>query len=139
MKPLYDRIVVKKVEAEAMSKSGLLHIPASAKERPYRGTVIAVGEGHRNKETGALTPLYVRVGDDVLFGKFAGTELIIDEETRLVLKEEDVLIILNRGDGTKETSEEVAEIAARALTQPGRISTDEIQALAGSALGQRQP
>ena len=136
MKPLFDRLVVQKTEAEAMSKSGLIHIPAQAKERPYRGKVIAVGDGHRNKDTGAITPLYIRVGDDILFGKYAGTELIIDDETRLVLKEEDVLVILDR-DGSRETSPEVAEIAARALSNPGAASTDEIQALAGSALSQR--
>ena len=88
-RPLHDRVLVKRVEAEEKTPGGII-IPDTAKEKPVEGEVLAVGPGARD-ETGAVRPLDVKVGDHVLFGKWAGTEVIIDGQDRLILKEADIL------------------------------------------------
>jgi len=91
---LHDRVLVKRVEAEEKTPGGII-IPDTAKEKPVEGEVLAVGPGARD-ETGAVRPLDVKVGDHVLFGKWAGTEVIIDGEDRLILKEADILGVVER-------------------------------------------
>ena len=93
-RPLHDRVLVKRVEAEEKTPGGII-IPDTAKEKPVEGEVLAVGPGVRD-ETGAVRPLDVKVGDHVLFGKWAGTEVIIDGEDRLILKEADILGVVER-------------------------------------------
>ena len=92
MKPLYDRILVKRIE-EKEQKKGSIIIPDTAKEKPMEGKVIAVGAGAVNKE-GKRTPLEVKVGDRVLFGKYAGTEIKIDDVEHLILREDEVLAVV---------------------------------------------
>ncbi len=92
MKPLYDRILVKRVE-EKEQKRGNIIIPDTAKEKPMEGKVIAVGAGAVNKE-GKRMPLEVKPGDRILFGKYAGTEIKIDNEEQVILREDEVLGIL---------------------------------------------
>ena len=91
-RPLHDRVVVRRVESEEKTKGGII-IPDTAKEKPQEGEIIAVGPGGRD-ETGKLTPLDVKVGDKVLFGKYAGTEIKLDGTDILVVKEDDILAIL---------------------------------------------
>jgi chaperonin GroES len=93
-RPLHDRVLVKRVEAEEKTPGGII-IPDTAKEKPVEGEVLAVGPGARD-ETGAVRPLDVKVGDHVLFGKWAGTEVIIDGQDRLILKEADILGVVER-------------------------------------------
>ncbi len=92
IRPLHDRLIVKRLEEETQTKSGIF-IPDSAKEKPLEGSVIAVGKGKISTE-GKVTPLDVKAGDKVLFGKYAGTEVKIDGTEHLILREEDVLAIL---------------------------------------------
>jgi len=99
VRPLYDRIVVKRVE-EKETKIGGLFIPDTAKEKPQEGEVISVGKGKSNDE-GKVFPLEVKEGDRVLFGKYAGTEIKIDGEDFVIMREEEVLGILV-GSGKKE-------------------------------------
>ena len=91
-RPLHDRVVVRRVEQEAKSAGGII-IPDTAKEKPMQGEIIAVGPGARD-ESGKLVPLDVRKGDRVLFGKWSGTEVKIDGEELLIMKESDVLGII---------------------------------------------
>jgi chaperonin GroES len=91
-RPLHDRIVVRRIEAEQKSAGGII-IPDTAKEKPQQGEVIAVGPGARN-EQGQLVPLDVQVGDTVLFGKWSGTEVKIDGEDLLIMKESDIMGVL---------------------------------------------
>lgn len=91
-KPLHDRVLVKRVDSEEKTKSGII-IPDTAKEKPQEGEVISVGSGARN-ETGALQPLDVKAGDRVLFGKWSGTEIKLDGQDLLVMKESDIMGIL---------------------------------------------
>jgi chaperonin GroES len=91
-RPLHDRIVVKRIDAEEKTAGGII-IPDTAKEKPQQGEVIAVGPGARN-EQGQLVPLDVRVGDTVLFGKWSGTEVKIDGVDYLIMKESDLLGVL---------------------------------------------
>ena len=86
--PLHDRVVVKRIEEKESIKGGII-IPDSAKEKQQEGEVIAVGTGKREK--GELVPLDVKVGDRVLFGKYSGTEIKIDDEDLLILREEEIL------------------------------------------------
>ena len=90
--PLGDRIVVKALEAEEQTKSGLV-LPDTAKEKPQQGKIIAVGEG-RLLDDGTVTPLEVKKGDRVLYGKYAGTEVTIEGDDLLILREEDVLAVI---------------------------------------------
>jgi chaperonin GroES len=92
VRPLYDRIIVSREEEEQVSAGGIV-IPDSAKEKPVRGTVLAIGEG-KTLDNGQLRPLAVKVGDKVLFGKYAGTELKLEGEEILVLREEDVMGVI---------------------------------------------
>ena len=94
IRPLHDRIVVQRV-AEEEKTSGGLFIPDSAKEKPARAKVIAVGEGKRD-DKGARIALDVKVDDEVLFGKYAGTELKLDGEECIVLKEDEVLAVIEK-------------------------------------------
>jgi chaperonin GroES len=92
IKPLQDRILVKRVEEETKTKGGII-IPDSAKEKPIEGKVVAVGGG-KTKDDGTKTPLDVKEGDRILFGKYAGTEIKIDGEEHLMMREDDVLGII---------------------------------------------
>ena len=94
IRPLYDRIIVRRVEAETMTKSGL-YIPDTAKEKPIEGEVIAVGNG-KPADDGSIRALEVKAGDRVLFGKYSGTELKLDGEEHLILREDEVLAIIER-------------------------------------------
>jgi chaperonin GroES len=91
-RPLHDRIVIKRIEAEARSAGGII-IPDTAKEKPQQGEVVAVGPGGRD-ETGKLIPIDVKAGDRVLFGKWSGTEVKIDDHEYLIMKESDVMGVL---------------------------------------------
>ncbi len=88
-RPLHDRVVVKRLEETTKTAGGII-IPDTAKEKPQEGKVIAVGPGARD-ETGKVTPLDVKAGDTVLFGKWSGTEVKIDGEDLLIMKESDIL------------------------------------------------
>ena len=88
VKPLHDRIVVKRIEEEEKTKGGII-IPDTAKEKPQQGKVVAVGPGRR--DDGKVVPLDVKAGDTVLFAKYAGTEIKIEGEEHLILREDDVL------------------------------------------------
>ncbi|HUJ68168.1 MAG TPA: co-chaperone GroES [Syntrophorhabdales bacterium] len=92
VKPLYDRLVVKRLEEEEKTKGGII-IPDAAKEKPQEGRVIAVGEG-KVLENGQKAPLSVKVGDKILFGKYSGTEIKIDGDEHLIMREDDVLAII---------------------------------------------
>ena len=92
IRPLHDRVVVTRVSEEQVTTGGLF-IPDSAKEKPARGVVVAVGEGKR-ADDGERIALDVKSGDEVLFGKYAGTELKLDGEEHIVLKEDDVLAVI---------------------------------------------
>jgi len=91
-KPLHDRVLVRRIEGEDKTKGGLI-IPDTAKEKPAEGEVIALGEGAR-KDSGELIPMAVKAGDTVLFGKWSGTEVRIDGEELLIMKESDILGIM---------------------------------------------
>ncbi|MGR3453247.1 co-chaperone GroES [Pseudooceanicola sp.] len=91
-KPLHDRVLVRRVESEEKTKGGLI-IPDSAKEKPAEGEVVAVGEGAR-KDSGELIEMAVKAGDRILFGKWSGTEVTIDGEELLIMKESDILGII---------------------------------------------
>ena len=88
-RPLHDRVVVKRIDAEEKTKGGII-IPDTAKEKPQEGEIVAVGPGARD-EQGKLVPLDVRVGDRVLFGKWSGTEVKIDGQDLLIMKESDIM------------------------------------------------
>jgi chaperonin GroES len=92
-RPLHDRVAVRRLTGEEKTKGGII-IPDTAKEKPQEGEVIAVGAGARD-ERGQLVPLDVKVGDRVLFGKWSGTEVKIDGEEILIMKESDILGILD--------------------------------------------
>jgi chaperonin GroES len=92
-RPLHDRVVVRRIEAEEKSKGGII-IPDTAKEKPQEGEIIAVGPGARD-ESGKVQPLDVKAGDRVLFGKWSGTEVRIDGEDLLIMKESDIMGVLD--------------------------------------------
>ena len=99
-RPLHDRVVVRRVESEEKTAGGII-IPDTAKEKPQEGEIIAVGPGARD-ETGKLVPLDVKVGDRILFGKWSGTEVKIDGEDLLIMKESDVMgVIEGKAAGRK--------------------------------------
>ncbi|WBU54325.1 co-chaperone GroES [Paracoccus sp. SCSIO 75233] len=91
-KPLHDRVLVKRVESDEKTKGGLI-IPDSAKEKPAEGEIVAVGEGAR-KDSGELIAPSVKAGDRVLFGKWSGTEVTLDGEELLIMKESDIMGII---------------------------------------------
>jgi len=90
LKPLGDRVIVQALEEEETTASGIV-LPDTAKEKPQKGKVLAVGDGRVNEETGKRTPLDVSEGDEVLYNKYGGTEIKVDGEDLLVLRESDVL------------------------------------------------
>jgi chaperonin GroES len=90
LKPLGDRLIVQAIEAEETTASGIV-LPDTAKEKPQKGKVLAVGEGKLSEETGKRVPLDVAEGDEVLYSKYGGTEIVVDGEDLLVLRESDVL------------------------------------------------
>jgi chaperonin GroES len=92
-RPLGDRVLVKRVEEEAKTKGGII-IPDTAKEKPQEGEILAVGPGARDEKTGARIEPDVKVGDRILFGKWSGTEVKIDGEDLIIMKESDVLGIV---------------------------------------------
>jgi len=92
-RPLHDRVVVKRLDAEEKTASGII-IPDTAQEKPSQGEIVAVGPGGRD-EAGKLVPLDVKVGDTVLFGKWSGTEVKIDGKDLLIMKESDIMGVLD--------------------------------------------
>jgi chaperonin GroES len=92
LRPLQDRIIVKRVEEETKTAGGLF-IPETAKEKPQRGEIVATGKGKKTEE-GKVLPLDVKVGDIVLFGKYAGTEVKVDGEEYLMMREDDLLAVV---------------------------------------------
>jgi chaperonin GroES len=94
-RPLHDRVVVKRVDAEEKSKGGII-IPDTAKEKPSQGEIVAVGPGGRD-ESGKLIPIDVKTGDRVLFGKWSGTEVVLEGEDLLIMKESDIMGVIEAG------------------------------------------
>ena len=101
-RPLHDRVVVKRIEAEEKSSGGII-IPDTAKEKPSQGEVIAVGPGGRD-ESGKLIPIDVKAGDRVLFGKWSGTEMKIDGDEYLIMKESDIMGVLVEAKADKKAA-----------------------------------
>ena len=101
-RPLHDRVVVKRIEAEEKSVGGII-IPDTAKEKPSQGEVIAVGPGGRD-ENGKLIPIDIQVGDRVLFGKWSGTEVKIDGQELLIMKESDIMGVLDEPVARKKAA-----------------------------------
>jgi chaperonin GroES len=101
-RPLHDRVVVRRIDAEEKTKGGII-IPDTAKEKPQEGEVIAVGPGSRD-ETGKLQPLDVKPGQRVLFGKWSGTEVRIDGEDLLIMKESDIMGVVQETAAKKKAA-----------------------------------
>ena len=101
-RPLHDRVVVKRIEAEEKSAGGII-IPDTAKEKPMQGEVIAVGPGARGDD-GRLVALDVKAGDRVLFGKWSGTEVKIDSEELLIMKESDIMGVVEQGAARRKAA-----------------------------------
>ena len=99
-RPLHDRVVVRRIDAEEKTSGGII-IPDTAKEKPMEGEIIAVGAGARD-ESGKLVPLDVKAGDRVLFGKWSGTEVKIDGQDLLIMKESDVMGVIEGGSASKK-------------------------------------
>ena len=99
-RPLHDRIVVKRIEAEEKTAGGII-IPDTVKEKPSQGEVVAVGPGGRD-EAGKLIPIDIRAGDRVLFGKWSGTEVKIDGEDLLIMKESDIMGVIEGAVASKK-------------------------------------
>ncbi|MDR0552470.1 MAG: co-chaperone GroES [Holosporales bacterium] len=89
-KPLYDKVLIERLESEGKTAGGII-IPDTAKEKPIEGTVVSIGTGSRCEKTGEIVPLAVKPGDRVLFGKWSGTEIKIDDKDYLVMKESDIM------------------------------------------------
>ena len=102
VRPLEDRILVKPLEAETKTASGIF-LPESAKEKPMQGKIVAVGPGKRN-DSGELSPLDVKSGDTVIFGKWSGTEVTIDGQDLLIMNESDIMGILDKGASKKKAA-----------------------------------
>ena len=94
IRPLQDRVIVQRIEEEEKTKGGLI-IPDTAKEKPQEGKIVAVGKGKLNDD-GKITPLEVKVNDRVLFGKYSGTEINIEGEEHLIMREEDILGVIEK-------------------------------------------
>jgi chaperonin GroES len=101
-RPLHDRVVVRRIDAEEKSAGGII-IPDTAKEKPSQGEVISVGPGGRD-EAGKLIPIDVKVGDRVLFGKWSGTEVKIDGTEYLIMKESDIMGVLEESAAKKKAA-----------------------------------
>ena len=94
IRPLQDRVIVKRIAEEEKSKGGII-IPDTAKEKPQEGKVVAVGKGKVNDD-GKITPLDVKVNDRILFGKYSGTEINVDDEEHLIMREDDILGVIEK-------------------------------------------
>ncbi len=92
VRPLGDRVLIKALEAKEKSKGGIV-LPDTAKEKPQEGRVIAVGKGKFSEE-GKATPLEVKKGDKILYGKYSGTEIMVDDEEHIILREDDILAVI---------------------------------------------
>ncbi|MGQ2932622.1 MAG: co-chaperone GroES [Sphingopyxis sp.] len=101
-RPLHDRVVVRRIEAEEKTSGGII-IPDTAKEKPQEGEVVAVGPGAR-AEDGTITALDVKAGDRILFGKWSGTEVRIDGEELLIMKESDILGVIEQAEALKQAA-----------------------------------
>ena len=101
-RPLHDRVVVRRIEAEEKTKGGII-IPDNAKEKPQEGEIISVGPGARD-ESGKIVPLDVKAGDRVLFGKWSGTEIKIDGQDLLIMKESDIMGVLDETMAAKKAA-----------------------------------
>jgi chaperonin GroES len=101
-RPLHDRVVVKRIAAEEKTRGGII-IPDTAKEKPQQGEIVAVGPGGRD-ETGKLIPIDLKVGDVVLFGKWSGTEVTIDGQEVLIMKESDIMGVLTEEVARKKAA-----------------------------------
>ena len=99
--PLHDRVLIRRIEGEERTKGGLI-VPDTAKEKPSEGEVISVGEGART-EAGELIPMSVKVGDRILFGKWSGSEVRLEGEDLLIMKESDILGLI-RGDSAQKAA-----------------------------------
>ncbi len=99
-RPLHDRVVVRRIDAEERSAGGII-IPDTAKEKPMQGAVVAVGPGARN-DAGKVEPLDVKAGDTILFGKWSGTEVKIDGEDLLIMKESDIMGVIETTGAAKK-------------------------------------
>ena len=99
-RPLHDRVVIKRIDAEAKTAGGII-IPDTVKEKPQQGQVVAIGPGGRD-EAGKLIPIDLKVGDKVLFGKWSGTEVKIDGQDLLIMKESDIMGVIEGGAATKK-------------------------------------
>lgn len=93
IKPLQDRVIVKPINAEEKTKGGII-LPDTAKEKPVEGTVVAAGPG-KQKDDGTSIPLFVKQGDKIIYGKYSGTEIKIEDEEYLIMREEDIFGIIN--------------------------------------------
>ena len=94
IRPLQDRVIIKRIEEEEKSKGGII-IPDTAKEKPQEGKVVAVGKGKLNDD-GKITPLDLKVNDRILFGKYSGSEINIDGEEHLIMREDDILGVIEQ-------------------------------------------
>ncbi len=101
-RPLHDRVVVKRIDEEEKTAGGII-IPDTAKEKPMQGKVVAVGPGKRS-DSGDLSPLDVKAGDTVIFGKWSGTEVTIDGQDLLIMNESDIMGILEKGASKKKAA-----------------------------------
>ena len=101
-RPLHDRVLVRRIEGEEKTAGGII-IPDTAKEKPMEGEIVAVGPGSRD-ENGKLQPLDVKAGDRVLFGKWSGTEVKLDGEELLIMKESDILGVMQKGAAAKKAA-----------------------------------
>jgi chaperonin GroES len=101
-RPLHDRVVIRRAESDTKSKGGII-IPDNAKEKPQQGEVVGVGPGSRD-DSGKLIPLDVKVGDTVLFGKWSGTEVKIDGADLLIMKEADIMGIVDTSEAAKKAA-----------------------------------
>ena len=101
-RPLHDRVVVKRIDAEEKTAGGII-IPDTAKEKPSQGEIVAVGPGGRD-ENGRLTPIDLKVGDVILFGKWSGTEVKIDGVDLLIMKESDVMGVIEGGAAKRKAA-----------------------------------
>jgi chaperonin GroES len=102
VRPLHDRVLVRRLEQEERTAGGII-IPDTAKEKPMQGEILAVGNGARS-EDGKVTPLDVKVGDKVLFTKWAGTEVKVDGEELMIMKESDILAVIETGNSAKKAA-----------------------------------
>ncbi|MGH1588878.1 co-chaperone GroES [Methylobacterium phyllosphaerae] len=101
-RPLHDRVVVRRIESEEKTKGGII-IPDTAKEKPQEGEIVAVGPGARD-EAGKINPLDVKAGDRVLFGKWSGTEVKIDGQDLLIMKESDIMGVIDASESLKKAA-----------------------------------